>query len=354
MSEVTNSFQGNFPVNCQQESIPFPLLSLCSLLIDRADPTPTNVSQAALSVSQLIMFSYKKQFKIVQTNETSLANRRHHKKCETPLPIYVGLKLMTMRAKAIIQKLFLLGICVSYDRCLDICNNIAVSMLKKFDNDRVFTRNSRKNLFTIIAKDNIDVNSKSTKVGQHYHVISMTIMQFLSNENYNGLQQTLYNLSKKSSRILELPESYTNFKELPFKKHSPLLAPVSTYTNNIFDNKNNDEAIKDEIDWLDQVSLSNLENCSSWSKHYSAQVAPSTVTAGIHSMLPPISKKVASMEAWYHWMNIIHKTIELLNQNQILIDVSDQPVYAYLKEVQWRHPTIFGRGKYLFTWRPSY
>ena len=64
-------------------------------------------------------------------------------------------------------------------------------MIKKFDNDRVFTRNSRKNLFTIIAKDNIDVNSKSTKVRQHYHRISMTIMQFLSKENYNGFQQTL-------------------------------------------------------------------------------------------------------------------------------------------------------------------
>ena len=47
MSEVTNCFQGNFPINCQQESILFPLLSLCSLLIDGADPTPTNVSQAA-------------------------------------------------------------------------------------------------------------------------------------------------------------------------------------------------------------------------------------------------------------------------------------------------------------------
>ena len=71
-------------------------------------------------------------------------------------------------------------------------------MVKKFDNDGVFTGNSRKNLFTIIAKDNIDVNSKSTKVGQH-HLISMAIMQFLSNENYNGLQQTLYDLSKESS-----------------------------------------------------------------------------------------------------------------------------------------------------------
>ena len=135
-------------------------------------------------------------------------------------------------------------------------------MVKKFDNDGVFTGNSRKNLFTIIAKDNIDVNSKSTKVGQHYHLISMAIMQFLSNENYNGLQQTLYDLSKESSWKLELPESYTNFKQLPLKKHSPLFSPVSTYTiDNIFDNKNNDEAIKDEIDWRNQLSLSNLDNC---------------------------------------------------------------------------------------------
>ena len=65
-------------------------------------------------------------------------------------------------------------------------------MLENFVNDGVFTANSRKNLFIIIAKDNIDVNSKSTKVGQYYHEISMTMMQFLSNESYNGLQQTLY------------------------------------------------------------------------------------------------------------------------------------------------------------------
>ena len=156
-------------------------MSLCSLLIDGADPTPTNVSQGALSVSQLIMFSYKKQSKIVQTIQTSLANLRHLKKRETPLPLYVGLKLMTMRAKTIIQKVYLQGICISYDRFLGIYNNIGVFMVEKYDNDGVFTRNSRKNLFTIIAKDNTDVNSKSTKVGQDNHGISMTIMQFLSN-----------------------------------------------------------------------------------------------------------------------------------------------------------------------------
>ena len=52
-------------------------MSLCSLLNDGADqgadPKPTDVIQAA-NVSQLIMSSYKKQSKIVQINETSLAN----------------------------------------------------------------------------------------------------------------------------------------------------------------------------------------------------------------------------------------------------------------------------------------
>ena len=36
----------------------------------------------------------------------------------------------------------------------------------------------QENLFTIIAKDNIDVSSESTKAEQHYHGISLTIMQF--------------------------------------------------------------------------------------------------------------------------------------------------------------------------------
>ena len=54
-------------------------------------------------------------------------------------------------------------------------------MLEKNGNDAVFTENPRKNLFTITAKGNSDVNSKSTKVGQHYHRASLTIIQFLSN-----------------------------------------------------------------------------------------------------------------------------------------------------------------------------
>ena len=134
-----------------------------------------------------------------------------------------------MRAKTVIQKLFSLGICISYQRCLRILNNIACTLLDKFDLEKVFVGNSRLNQFTIIVKDNIDVNAKSTKVEFHYHGISFTLMPFLTELFIGESQEPLYDLSKQPTRKLQLPESYSNFKELTFKTNAPLFSPVPTY-----------------------------------------------------------------------------------------------------------------------------
>ena len=118
MAETSNEFQGKFPIYCQQTSIPFALLSLCSLLIDGASPELTDVSQAALSVSQVIMYSYKKQWRVLKDQkdeDDGSKKQRHIKIRETPVPIYIGLTLMTMRAKTVIQKLFLLD-CVYHTK----------------------------------------------------------------------------------------------------------------------------------------------------------------------------------------------------------------------------------------------
>ena len=165
------------------------------------------------------------------------------------------------------------------------------------------------------------------------------------------MQKTLYDLSKESPQKLELRESYKNFKQLPFKKHSPLVALVSKYTIDIFNNKNNDEAIKYEIDCLDQVSLSNLGNCSSWPKHHSAQVAPSTVTPGIHSMLPSINKEVASVEAQYHCMSTTHKTIKFLNKKQIPINASDQLAVHIQKKCNGVTPQLLALPHHFWPWK---
>ena len=156
MSSVTNSFNGSFLENCQEKSIPLRLLSLCSLLIDGCDPHKKSASQPALTISQIIMREYRKRWDNQQST-----TQLHLKALETPVPIYIGLKLYaTVRSRTLIDKLFHLGICISYVRVLDICDSIASLILEKYEKEKVFVPQMLKlNVFTIIAKDNIDFNA---------------------------------------------------------------------------------------------------------------------------------------------------------------------------------------------------
>ena len=43
-----------------------------------------------------------------------------------------------------------------------------------------------------------------------------------------------------------------------------------------------------------------------------------------------------------HWMMLNMNSIKVLNPGQIPVDISDQPVYALSKELQFRYPDIFG------------
>ena len=61
--------------------------------------------------------------------------------------------------------------------------------MKKYERDGVFVASSFDfNVFTIIAKDNIDLNTRSTKVKHQIHGFTMTAMQFPDDE-YDGIEQ---------------------------------------------------------------------------------------------------------------------------------------------------------------------
>ena len=176
MSQVENSFDGSFSESFQEDSVPLRLLTLCSLLIDGCDPR--RKGQSAQSISQLVMREYRKKW----TNNDAIIRKHDSKSHETPVPTYIGLKLYaTVRSKTLLDKFFHLGVCISYDRVLDISNSIAFYILQKYEqNQKVFVPNLlRLELLTIIAKDNIDFNTRSTKVSQHFHGISMTAMQLI-------------------------------------------------------------------------------------------------------------------------------------------------------------------------------
>ena len=89
----------------------------------------------------------------------------------------------------------------------------------------------QKLLFTIIAKDNVDLNSSSSTAAGYYHETSMTVLQFPQSTRPRKIQNIEYELtvsktlSKKSDK---LPQSYTNLIQLNMSK-AMLLAPVCRY-----------------------------------------------------------------------------------------------------------------------------
>ena len=92
-STVQNRFEGTFSDDSQQNNVPIRLLSFCSMLIDGFNPKDKGFSQPALTVSQLTMHEYRKKI----NRNPSTIQRRHSKIRETPLRIYVGLKLYATR-----------------------------------------------------------------------------------------------------------------------------------------------------------------------------------------------------------------------------------------------------------------
>ena len=56
-------------------------------------------------------------------------------------------------------------------------------MKNHFDRDKVLVR---KWMFTVMAKDNIDLNAKSTMITSHYHGTSASVFQY-SPENNPGI-----------------------------------------------------------------------------------------------------------------------------------------------------------------------
>ena len=117
--------------------------------------------------------------------ETTSNHSRHVKHRETLVPRYVGFMQYLMRVKTIIQKFQLLGISISYDWCLSICDQFVISIFKKYDDNKVFVH-------TAIASS-------------YYHGIIFSIMQFLTTMNCEVLQEKPYNLSENSKSKLTLP-----------------------------------------------------------------------------------------------------------------------------------------------------
>ena len=156
-----------------------------------------------------------------------------------------------------------LELSISYDSCLSICSNIRYGIEGAFVASRLTLET-----FTIIAKDNIDLNAISTKVKKHFHGISITSMQFPSKEKQAVKQNVIHDLSLlDNSQKLSLPEDYEIISEPPYRKNTPLSLPVCT--TNIEHLNYQDKLFKTifdkKITWLKSFDSKNVL----WSSYHS-------------------------------------------------------------------------------------
>ena len=111
--------------------------------------------------------------------------------------------------------------------------------------------NLKKNIFTIIAKDNIDHNAISATATKHYHGTSFSVFEFPSVVvpcDMISYPDELPTTTKPSNskKVDSLPSSYTKIRRLfsPFTSRTSLTAPIAVLPD--FDSLVHQQGVKEE------------------------------------------------------------------------------------------------------------
>ena len=130
-------FNGNLGHKEQMESVLSVLHAFVSMLLEgpniKAQMDRTKLQRnAGLTIAQLLVFNSVKHASSTQ------GRVRHNKSQETPLPIYVGLKLHSdTRKRQLVDRLHSLGLSISYDRLLRMSSGVAKRFCRQYERDGV-------------------------------------------------------------------------------------------------------------------------------------------------------------------------------------------------------------------------
>lgn len=95
------------------------------------------------------------------------------------------------RKRALADTLFDLGLCISYDRVLDISTELGNKICHRYEEEKaVCSPQLRGGLFTTAAVDNIDHNPSSTSAHDSFHGTGISLFQ-RPDKNFTGVQQNV-------------------------------------------------------------------------------------------------------------------------------------------------------------------
>ena len=140
----------------------------------------------------------------------STVKTRHILACEPPIPFYIGLNIHQLtRSKKLIDQLYRMGICISYDRVMEIEDWIATSTCERFKEDGVVSPAClRKGLFIVGALDNLDHNPSSTTSQSSFHSTGISLFQFPTRSNPGECRPPVTIPPPSGAKEHSLPHSY--------------------------------------------------------------------------------------------------------------------------------------------------
>ena len=252
--ERSTNFDGHFEDNCQETSVPPSLIELVSMIEHGPDiqsQIENEATSSDLAISQII------QYNCHQSKKRRASTIKYHSKDrETPFVIYVGLLLFVKtRKRQLIDTLHQYGICISYDRVLEISSQMGTALVKRFTEEGVVCPSVlQKGLFTTAALDNIDHNPSSTTAKSSFHGTGISLFQHPT-DSEKGEQRELLHIAgaPATKKVPPLPEAYTNVRPAYFKDASP----VPTGSQNMLPLKPEIlfQNIKMEYQWLEHVNV---------------------------------------------------------------------------------------------------
>lgn len=190
------------------------LKTLVSMLLGGPDLKNQDCREtlASLTVCQTSLFNIKKYASSSGKSEHSLGR-------EPPLPLYIDLKIHTeTRSRKAVTQLYDLGLSVSYERVLQLQNQLATAVCEKLqDRDIVVPGPFRHRLFTVSAVDNLDHNTTSTTAKGSFQDTGISLFQFPAS-NYLGEKQNDIRLpASDAKKNQKLPDSYTTVQAVVLK-----------------------------------------------------------------------------------------------------------------------------------------
>ena len=216
-------FNGSFHDNCQSDSVPSSLKALVNMILEGPCSNTESVdnistSSISIAISQLIGFNCVKRRRTIASDE---GNRvvRHNKERETPLPLFIGLKIHgETRSKTLIDTFNKMGLSISYDRVLSISTDVSNSVCSRFEEDGVVCPpRLRQDLFTTGALDNIDHNPSATTAKDSFHGTAISLVQHPTNEN-PGNERSQPVISENVPRLMEAPDVIIATVKITYKK----------------------------------------------------------------------------------------------------------------------------------------